>query len=142
MTASEVSQPTVYRDRGIIVARWVVVAIAGPVAVAVRQDLPVVAWILGAATLYAVAMIVTDRPRVELHTEHLAIVRWLTDHVGYDEIKGMSTGSRTWFGRSGLVIDRGYGLETRVPPGLGLGPPEWHLELRDDISGRLPSPLV
>jgi hypothetical protein len=136
-------QATVLRDRGLVVAGWVIGigCVIGAIAAGVAGSVSGVV-VLGAIGAWFVGSRLNDVPRVELHDDRVVIRSFTTTEVPYDEIVGTRIDTRWWAGRSALVLERGYGHETWVPAGLGLGPPRWQLELRDELNRRSPKDFL
>ena len=131
------SEVTTIRDRGLVVAGWVmgIGSALGAIAAGVAGSTSGVV-VLVAIAAWFIGMRLNDVPRVELHDDRVVIRSFTTTAVPYDEIVGTRIDTRWWAGRSALVLERGYGHETWVPAGLGLGPPRWQLELRDELNRR------
>jgi hypothetical protein len=129
----------VYRDRGVMWLRQVaaVAGAGGVLGAALGGGGPWLGAVSALVGVVAAVMWRLDRPRVELHADHLDVLSVFSTAVAYHEIRGFSTAARTWYGRSGLVIERLHRQRAYVPPGLGLDPPRWHLELRDELLERV-----
>ena len=132
----------VMRDPALRVVGWVggILAAAGAVAAGVAGSMGGVV-VLGGLSIWLLAMRFYDIPRVELYPDRLVIRSFTTTAVPYDDIVGTRIDSRWWAGRSALFLERGFDHITPIPAGAGLGPPRWHLELRDEINRRSPNDL-
>ena len=133
----------VMRDRGLVVAGWVLGIALVPAAVAagIAGSMSGVV-VLGSLSGWMLVMRFYDIPRVELYPDRLVIRSFTTTTVPFDEIVGTRIDSRWWAGRSALFVERGFDHVTPIPAGFGLGPPRWHLELRDELNRRAPHDLV
>jgi len=127
----------VLRDRGLVVAGWVlgIGLIPAAAAAGIAGSFGGVV-VLGSLSVWLLAMRFFDIPRVELYPDRLLIRSFTTTTVPYDEIIGVRVDSRWWAGRSALFLERGFDHETPIPAGVGLGPPRWHLRLRDELNRR------
>ena len=138
-----VGEVVVYRDRGLWLATWGFLALAAAGAlVAAMAGRSVLAAVLLVAAACAAIVLHHRLPRVELHEDCVSVHSFVGTDVPYDDIEGFRVGSVWWWGRSGLILVRGFGHETPIPPGLGLSPPRWHLALRDEIARRTPRQLM
>jgi hypothetical protein len=133
----------VMRDRGLVVVGWVLGVGLVPAAVAAGIAGSLFgAAVLGSLAVWLLAMRFYDIPRVELYPDRLVIRSFATTTVPYNEIVGVRVDSRWWAGRSALFLERGFDHVTPIPAGAGLGPPRWHLELRDELNRRTPHDLM
>ena len=133
----------VMRDRGLVVAGWLfgVGSALGAIAAGMAGSMSGV-LVLGSMSIWLLAMRFYDVPRVELYPDRLVIRSFTTTTVPLEEIVGARVDSRWWAGRSALFLERGYDHVTPIPAGFGLGPPRWHLALRDELNRRSPHDLM
>ena len=133
----ELPEILVMRDRPLVLVGWVVFVLgaAGAVAAGIAGSAAGVAVLAGIAVWFLVLRIY-DIPRVELYHDRLIVRSFTTTAIPYEEIVGVHIDSRWWAGRSALVLERGFDHVTPIPAGAGLGPPRWHLELRDELNRR------